>query len=219
MASVLETFGDTVNEVLNYGFGEGPQVNRKRVEQWVNEAQFQIARQVEGPEFQETENLTTTQGKFKYPLPSEFLRMQDIFFPEMYGKLRPATIDMFDNQAPKLIEGLPSVYTLYKTEMWFYPNPNSQWELEVRYIKNPPQLKAEADVPVLAKNYLHLLVDYALGRAFKAADDTEMAQAHKGEFKERLDAYATDVQLRSVDGPRNIEGTWGNRGSGVRGPW
>lgn len=215
----LETFGDCVNEVLNYGFNDGPQVNRKRVENWVNEAQFQIAREVESPEFQETQVLTTKNEVYKYPLPANFLRMQDVFFPEMYGRLRPTELHQFDNQNPKAVVALPAVYTLYKNELWLFPNPNGEYELEERYIGNPPQLKAEVDVPVLNKNYLHLLVEYAVVRGFEGEDDMEAAQYHQGRFARDLDAYATDVQLRSVDTPRNVEGTWGNRSAGLRGPW
>lgn len=213
----LETFADVVGEVLNFGFNDGPQVNRKRIENWVNEAQRQIARQVEGPEFQETEILKTKQGTFKYPLPEGFLRIQDIFFPELYTRLRYADLQQFDTQNPLLVEGPPAWYTLYKNEMKFFPNPSGEWEMEVRYLKRPPALKAESDVPVLNNDYLHLLVDYALVRAFKAEDDIEAAQAHKGQYKEDLDAYATDVQLRSVDRPRNVDGTWSGRGFGIRG--
>jgi hypothetical protein len=215
----LEKFVDCVNETLNFGFNDGPQVNRKRIENWVNEAQFQIAREVEAPEFQENEILKTKIEVFKYPLPASFLRMQDIFFPEMYGRLRPADLHQFDNMNPKLVVGLPALYTLYKTEVWFFPNPNSEWELELRYIKNPPALEKEGDIPVLNKNYLHLLVDYAVVRAFEAEDDHEAAQYFQGRYQRDLDAYATDVQTRSVDTPRNIEGSWGNRGGGLRGPW
>lgn len=213
----LETFGDCINEVLNFGFNDGPQVNRKRVENWVNEAQFEIAREVEGPEYQTTEVMHTKQGTFKYALPEGFMRVQDIFFPELYTRLRPADLQQFDTQNPKLVEGPPAWYTLYATEVWFFPNPSQEYELEFRYLKEPPILKAESDTPVLGKRYLYLLVDYALVRAFKAEDDIEAAQAHKGEFKERLDRYASDVQTRSADRPRNVDGTWSGRGFGIRG--
>ena len=100
----LEVFSEIVNEVINFGFGDGPQVNKKRIEQWVNEAQFQIARQVEAPEFQETEVLTLTKGKFKYPQPANFLRMQDIFYSEMWTRLRPVDLQQFDQNNPSLVD-------------------------------------------------------------------------------------------------------------------
>jgi hypothetical protein len=213
----LETFGEIVNEVLNFGFNDGPQVNRKRIETWINEGLYQIAREVEAPEFQSTERLTLKQGTYKYPLPIDFLRMQDIYYTELVARLRPLDIQQFDMSAPTKFEGPPEMYTLYGNELWIFPTPNNSSDiLEVRYIKNAPTLNAETDIPLLNKNYLHLLVDYAVERAFKAEDDIEAAQAHRTRFKEDLDAFATDVQYRIVDRPRTLDGSWTGSGYGGR---
>ena len=215
----LEVFSEIVGEVVNFGFGDGPQVNKKRIEQWVNEAQFQIARQVEAPEFQETEVLTLTKGKFKYPQPANFLRMQDIFYSEMWSRLRPVDLQQFDQNNPSLVEGPPSIYTLYGTELWLFPTPyNSTDKLELRFIRNAPALVNESDVPLLNKNYLHLLVGYAVARAYEAEDDQEMAQAHIARYKADLAAYASDAQDQVVDRPRVLEGTWGGA-STIYGGW
>ncbi len=214
---MLENFVSIVNEVLNYGFADGPQVNRKRIETWVNEGQFQIAREVEANEFQETEELKLKQGTFKYALPENFLRIQDIYYPELVARLRPLDIQQYDQTSPAKFEGPPEMYTLYQNELWLFPTPNATGEiLEVRYIKNAPPLVSENDVPLLDKNYLHLLVYYALVRAYAAEDDQEMAQAFKNQYKEALDNYATDKQWRIVDRPRYLDGSWQGSGYGGR---
>jgi hypothetical protein len=216
MASVLESYVDVVNEVLNFGFNDGPQVNRKRIERWVNEAQFQIAREVEGSEFQETQVINMIQGTYRYALPEGFLRTQDIYYPFLSTRLRIFDIqdfDMINNE----VQGPPALYTLYQQELWLFPTPNSNEELRHRYLKRPPQLIAEADIPTLNKDYLHLLVGYAVTRAFEAEDDLEAATAHKTRYKEDLDAYATDVQWRIVDRPRVINGTWAGGSNVTRG--
>src|SRR2546430_14955323 len=96
MATVLESYGDVVNEVLNYGFNDGPQVNRGRIERWVNEGQFQIARQVEAPEFQGLQTITLVKGTYKYSLPEDFLRTQDIYYPFLTTRLRLFDLQHFD---------------------------------------------------------------------------------------------------------------------------
>jgi hypothetical protein len=213
---VIENFGEVVAEVLNYGFNDGPQVNRKRIEQWVNEGQKMVAREVEAPEFQTTEVLKMIQGTWKYPLPADFLRMQDIYYPELVARLKPLDLQQFDMSAPAKFEGPPEMYTLYANELWLFPTPNSTELLEVRYIKTAPVLKTEAEIPLLDKDYLHLLVDYAAERAFKAEDDIEAAQAHRTRWKEDLDNYATDKQRRDVDRPRTLDGSWTGSGYGGR---
>ena len=214
---MLENFGQVVNECLNYGFADGPQVNKKRIENWVNEAQFQIAREVEASEFQETEVITLKQGKYKYTLPEDFLRVQDIYYPELVCRLKPLDLQQFDATAPAKFEGPPENYTIYANELWVFPTPNNSTDtLELRYIKNAPALVSENDIPLLDKNYLHLLVEYALMRAFAAEDDLEASQAHKGMYREWLDSYATDKQWRTVDRPRVLEGSWTGSGFGGR---
>jgi hypothetical protein len=206
----LEVFSEVVNEVLNFGFNDGPGVNKKRIEQWVNEGQKQIARSIEAPEFQSTEVLTLTKGKYKYPQPAEFIVMQDIFYPEMQERLRPVDLQQFDRNPPAVVEGPPSIYTLYASEVWFFPTPyNSTDKLELRFIKNPPALVNESDVPVLHKDYLHLLVGYATARAFGAEDDSEMATYHEGIYKKDLAAYAADALAPIDDRPKVLDGTWG----------
>lgn len=214
----LETFGDLVTETLNFGFNDGPQVNRKRIENWVNEAQFQVAREVEAPEFQETEVLTLKKGTYQYPLPASFLRIQDIYYPEIVTRLRPMDLQQFDIVGKGKFEGPPEMYTLYKEELWLFPTPNNSSDtLEVRYIKNPPALKEEGERPVMNRNYLHVLVQYAVVRAYEAEDDQEMAQAHTNRYQKDLAAYATDVQNRIVDRPRTVDGAWQGSTYGARG--
>lgn len=209
----LSTFGDVISEVLQFGFNDGPQVNRKRIENWINQAQFQIAREVEAPEFQETATVVLSQGVFKYPLPANFLRTQDIYYPNLLLRLKMCDLQQFDQTGE--IFGPPGMYTLYAKELWLFPTPNETGEeLEHRYIKNAPVLVNESDVPLLNANYLHLLVDYAVERAYRAEDDLEMAAAHRTLYKEDLDAYATDVQQRFADRPHIISGTWAEGSSG-----
>jgi len=205
----LESFADCVNEALNFGFNDGPQVNRGRVGNWINEGQRQVARQVEAPEFQEAHTYTMEAGIWEYPLPTDFLRVQDIWYPEIESRLRPLDLQQFNMTNPQVIQGSPAVYTLYKDLLLLFPAPQAAGEeLIMHYIKQPPVLAAEGDTPLLNQAYLHLLVDYAVVRAFEAEDDYEAAQAIQGRYQRDLAAYATDVQERMADRPRVIDGTW-----------
>lgn len=204
----FKTFGDIVAEVERHGFADGPQVNKSRIENWVNEGQRQIASLIEAPEFQETEVLTMSAGKKEYTLPSGFERMQSIYYPEMTQRLRPVDLQTFD-MTGSLTEGPPDRYTIYKNELWLYPTPNVADKLELRFIKRPAVMSAEGTVPTLAEPYLHLLVQYALIRAYEAEDDAEMAAQHKNRYEADLVRYGVAQQDRSVDRPRQLDGPWG----------
>jgi hypothetical protein len=209
----LETYLDIVNEVLNFGFNDGPQVNRARVGMWVNDGQRKLAREVEAPEFQETETIIPELGVYKYALPAGFLRVQDIVYELLDMRLRPVDQQQFDVTAPAQVTAPPQIYTLYQNQLWLYPAPSSSDPLLMRYIKLPPTLSNDTDVPLLNNSYLHLLVDYALGRAYEAEDDVEMAQYWTGKYEKDRDDYASDVQVRIVDRPRLVSGTWGGAGA------
>jgi hypothetical protein len=215
-------FGGLVKEVLEFGFNDGPQVNKARIEGWVNEAQQQVAREVEAPEFQETWVLKLVANIYKYELPANLLRIQDIYSPELLQRLHLLDLQQFDAfghgevGTPNSTSGTPEYYTLYKNEVWLFPTPGtiSKGEtLEVRYIAKPPYMTEEKSVPILAPDYWHLMIEYAVGRAFEAEDDFEAAQQHITRFKADLDAYGTDVQFRNVDRPRVVDGTWGSIGT------
>lgn len=224
----LETFGNCVEEVMNYGFMDGPQINRKRVENWINEAQQQIAEQVEAPEWQAKEVIAITKGTYRYALPSKFLRMESVYFPALQVRLRPVDQQSFDRNSP-IVEGPPLIYTIREEEIWLYPTPistekavelppSSSEGLEMRYYKAPEFMTTEAAIPTLNKRFLFLLVDYALWRAFKGEDDQEMGQAHLNAYKEGLDHYASVQQRRDTDRPRQLDGTWGS-GTFGQGGW
>lgn len=151
-------------------------------------------------------------GEYRYELPEGYLRTQDIYYPNLLMRLRMTDLQQFDQVGR--FEGPPARYTVYKNELWLWPTPQeSGEELEHRYIKNPPQLIAETDIPVLNSNYWHLLVRYAAAEAFLAEDDFEAAAQHRQVYEKKLDAYATDVQERFVDRPHVIGGTWNEMGT------
>lgn len=202
------------NEVLNFGFNDGPQVNRGRIKAWINQAQQRIARQVEGPEFQVNYSIPIVAGQQSYALPADFARVQDITSP-IYGfRLQGVDIQNFDVvNYSNAVQTTPRQYTLNQQNVMFWPVPAYPDPLLMRYIAVPPTLVNDSDVPVLNPNYLDLLVNYSLNRAFAGEDDYEAAQFFQTQYKSDLQEYASDVQNRSVDRPRIIDGTWGLRGS------
>jgi len=209
----MRTFVDLVNEVLNFGFNDGPQINRGRVKDWINQAQQRIARQVEAPEFQVNYSMVMVPGQQAYALPANFARVQDISYP-LYGfRLQGIDIQDFDLvNYTNAVQTTPRQYTLNQQNVMFWPVPAYPDALLMRYIMVPPTLVNDSDVPVLNQNYLDLLVNYSLNRAFSGEDDYEAAQFFQTQYKSDLQEYATDVQNRSVDRPRVIDGTWGPRG-------
>lgn len=210
----MKTFADVKNEVLRYGFQDGPLVNEARIEDWINEAQLQVARNVDSMVFQATEEPTMVSGEYKLALPTGFLRMASIVYPLVAVRLKPVDLQTFDSmmgaQAGSTgtgIEGPPVAYTIFNKELWLFPTPSNPDKLMLRFYKKPARLTG-VEVPALEEDYLHLLVDYAAWRAYRAEDDPEMANAHQQQYEKDLMKYASDVQNLQDDRPKQLQGTW-----------
>ncbi len=203
----MKNFEEVTNEVLRYGFTDGPLVNESRIHEWINEAQLQVARQADATEFQATAETTLTGGKLKYALPTGFLRMASVIYPLVAVRLRPVDLQTFDSMGTG-IEGPPVAYTIFANELWLFPTPSTADKLELRYYKKPARLTG-TEVPALAEDYLHLLVDYALWRAYRAEDDPEMANSHQQQYEKDLAKYRSDAQNQQDDRPKVLQGTWG----------
>lgn len=207
----LKTFEDCVNEVLRYGFNDGPQVNKERIERWINEAQTKVARHSFAPVFQKKTEITMVAGKFEYTLPSGVIRIQTIVYPEGAIRLKPVDLQTFESykKGSAEIEGPPSIYHIRGVnELYIFPNPTSAAPLIVFYIEKPPELVNPTDVPVLEGESLNMLVDYALFRAYRAEDDLEAANVHHQQFEEDLASYKKSHLHLQDDTPKQLRGTW-----------
>src|SRR6266849_2747482 len=138
----MKTFEDVTNEVLRYGFTDGPLVNRSRIEEWVNEAQLQVARNTDSMVFQATEEKAMVRGEYKMALPTNFLRMASILYPLVAVRLKPVDLQTFDSMMSAKeassgtgIEGPPVAYTIFNKELWLFPTPQNPDKLELRYYK------------------------------------------------------------------------------------
>jgi hypothetical protein len=218
-----QNFEALVNEVLNFGFNDGPQVNKGRIEGWINEGQQVIARKVDAPEFEKSKELTLVQNQYKYDLPEDFLRMEVVYSPELVTRLQMIDLQQFDSMGHgeagvARVVAPPMYYTLYGKELWVFPIPPNGEVIELRYIAKPVYMTTATAIPTLNTDYWHLLVKWGIIRAFEAEDDFELASQHMTRFKADLDDYASDVQHRMDDRPLIVDGTWGAFGTaGTRG--
>ena len=209
-----KTFEEVVSETLRYGFTDGPLVNKERIESWVNEAQLQVARNADSMVFQATEEKHMVSGEYRAALPTNFLRMASILYPLVAVRLKPVNLQTFDSMMSAKessqgtgIEGPPVAYTIFKKELWLFPTPQNPDALELRYYVKPARLTG-TETPTLEEDYLHLLVDYAAWRAYRAEDDPEMASTHQQQYEKDLAKYQADVQNLQDDRPQQLQGTW-----------
>lgn len=79
--------------------------------------------------------------------------------------------DLFDKQARDQTPATPIYWTMYASQIWFYPIPDQVYQATIYYIKEPVDLSADGDIPLIPVAYHDVLVAGAITRiAFRQRD-------------------------------------------------
>src|SRR5213080_2884419 len=140
---MIKTYANMQAEVLKYGFTAGTE-SEERIGGFLNEGLKYIANATTAPDFQESATVALTAETFEYSLPSEFLSMLSVVSKDSGRRLRPVGLQEFDSQGRE-IEGIPTVYAIWKTKLLVFPTPGETDTLEVRYIKRPALMTGEGE--------------------------------------------------------------------------
>lgn len=103
--------------------------------------------------------------------------------------------------------GSPTYWHLEDRTLLTYPA--SDEVLEVRYVKVPVDLTADADVPVVPARYHDLLVDGAVVRAYKDSDNYEAMAAVRSEYDRALHGMALTLGWQNHQGAETIHAPYG----------
>lgn len=180
------------NEVLNHGFD--PVVYSSRVNNWLNDGQSQIARQVNYYMSEALELETTASGTTTFPLPDDFARERSVSYTDRAGELEAVYLRDLDRSNPTS-SGLPRFYAIDGQTIHLFPTPDNTYVLRLRYWKMPMTLVNDTDTPSLPEDYHNLLWFYAVAEAFAADDDPSTAQYWTQRFNTGLSEFKADQKF------------------------
>lgn len=182
-------FEELANEVFARGFSylNRTEAGRDRVRRWVNQAYASLCEIYPWP-FLETEQTGVP------PLVLSDLRLVlSVRDAVTHSKLEPITTrDVFD----ETLVGTPGWYYLQDTTLHTYPVGTGQ--ISVRYIFIPAVLTGTAD-PVVPERFHDIIVDWAVHKGYKDADQFERAAALRAEIDRDLMAMAASLMVRTSD--------------------
>lgn len=202
----MATFLELQDEVLNHGFNAN--TYRTRVKAYINTCQSRIARAAELPELLASVTNVVTAGSQSFSLPADFVRAYRlvdndnnrilVLSPEPIGfGFLPATT------------GMPTRYSIGTSPTVFLDlAADRTYNLILFYYKDPPDLSADSDVSILSVDYHDLMVSFALSRAYRSEDDIQMSMFFYQEYERDLAKLRADREYLSMDGPRQVPGTW-----------
>jgi len=192
-------------EVLNTGFD--PIAYGARINDYLNNAQQSVARQVDFYADEAVQTVTTTVGVAKYAWATDLARVRSLFNSVTNVELQYVGLKDIDRSVAQ--SGEPRYYATDGLNFHFFPTPDSAtYTLTARYWKLPATLVADTDVPVLPTDYHNMLISYALWQCYERDDDIQTAQYHQKVFKGMLAEFATDVKFPTSDEPHQVRGMW-----------
>lgn len=202
--------------MLAHGFD--PTAFSSRINQYLNDAQFLVARRVDYYVDEAVDQFTTTSGTATYPWPTNLARMRSLFDTGRNVELEFVSIRDIDRSGP--VQGAPSFYALTGSNVQLYPTPDNAYALEMRYWQLPSTLVVDTDTPSIPADWHHLLWVYATAICYEAEDDPQMGQYWMGRFNNELAMFAADQKFPDSDGPVQARGMWeGERVLGNNNSW
>lgn len=192
-------------EVENRGFD--PTQYGSRINQWINDAENEIARRVDYYINENSETISTISGTNLYSLPANFARVRELFATDVGQIIQPVGLRALDASNPT-VTGRPYAYALDSASVHLYPTPDSAYTLELRYWTLPPALVNDTDTPTLPADYHKLLWIYATWQCYEADDDAQMGQYWENRFEKTLALFSGDQKFPSTDYPNRIQSMW-----------
>lgn len=200
------TLGELTAEVLTHQFSE-PKY-KPLVERWLNQAQRRAVIESELRTQEASETYATVSEQSGYALPTDFARLIDIFNSETSQLLVPLETKQFDSIPAST--GRPYFYTVFGSNLTLYPTPDAVYPLTLRYWRLPVDMVAESDTPEIPVQYHELLIAYAMRQAFLRENDLQMAGQWEVQWEKGILKMRGEVQHDTFDGPKQVEGTWGD---------
>lgn len=205
----MATLSALQTEVEAYGFSAAAYASR--ITTWLNEAQRQIARQLDLPIMENDQTLSLVNGTSSYALAATFQRLLFVTNDTSDYVLDPIPETEFDSLDHNE-RGAPAYYYISKgVNIVLYPTPgpgNVTSTIRVHYIGLPAAMSAAGDSSGFSTDYDAALKAYALQEAYAAEDDAQMSQFWSGRYKERVMAMGEDLKHLDDSGPTQVPGAW-----------
>jgi hypothetical protein len=185
---------------------------RLPVKRWLNEAQDEVAKQIDIRDFFTPTTFTTSQKD--NVLPDNFLRLvggnESPVLNSSDGNdwtpLQEIRLRDFDD-AP-VTSGVPSSYVIAGQILYLYPYPQGATMIALLYYRKPAPMVDDADEAELPDHHRNLLITYTLKRCYERENDYDAAAYWEAQWNTMLAKAAGQLQFDTADGPRIIPGTW-----------
>ncbi len=159
---------------------------RARVKFYLNRAYLAIGQSLDLPDLHKTDtSVPSVASQQAYALPSDCLFIQSITFDhdtigaKRLEKKGIAPLDAMGNREA----ASPDYYARFLNQFHLAPIPNAIKNMRVRYYSQPVELSADADVPVMRREWDHAVLLLAAQYIAIATNRLDSAQAWQAQFQ------------------------------------
>lgn len=189
-AGITRTWGDISSNVKRtFGDESGVQLEDGDIQRWINQGQYEIARQNKILKAKGTQNTVALKSTYVLSLGREIQQIESIRYE---GKrLVPTeftTIDTNELDYPANAEGDPKVWYKWGNEITLWPAPKEVGKLEVFFTAATTTHTSFDGTRLLEipDNYFLPLLDFVLSKAHEMDDNAESQLMSTQQFSERM---------------------------------
>lgn len=205
MAATDMTFVDIQDRVLAFGYGE---VDRANVKRWINQAYDDIISRRRWSWLQDTQSVSTVANQ-------QTLVVSGLTDPpNFWGRLYPTTTNLME---PEFLDpmkfndgltrrpydtgwrGVPQYYTIFDDTITFYPTPDAVYTYTLYYWRGTPELVGDSDVPLIPRQWRHVLVYGALRYAAERDRNDASVIRRTAEYEKNIANMIGAENLRQME--------------------
>lgn len=184
------------------------------VNQMLEEAQQDLASQIDFRALFTTQAFTTVAGTNTLMIPTNFMRLDSFVDSRNFVPLPQWQPSDFDN-LDLTQRGQSVAYTIDGTSLKLYPTPDaSTYTFNLRYYKFPTAFATDSDVSDIPRSDKCLRY-YALARAYERENDLNQAQTHEQNYEREKQRLAGWMQNDANDSTQaeTVPGMWSDDSS------
>lgn len=186
--------------------------------QFINEAYNEILREADWTFLRAITTLNLSNGTATYALPANVYEGQIASVSVLSNdtnrrQLRPRNQYTTDDSPGPLIIGKPMEYSIYNGNIQFFPTPDTNEVITIRYFNVISPMTADGNTPIFDSGY-HNIIAYgaAIKVLYREGDDTERRKFYTEQFYRGLDQMKIqllserDRSIFRIGGRRRIYG-------------
>lgn len=106
--------------------------------------------------------------------------------------------------------GMPEVWTMYASQVWFYPIPDAAYRVSYYYIAEPADLASDSDVPLIPVAFHDVLVAGALVRSAQRQRDYLTEEIWQSKYADSIRHLEEEYKLRQRQTSSEVKrsGAW-----------